>query len=126
MGSLDPPQSVGVTLPAASLAPKTQLPQSLISFFLGTDVCPNHGPIPTGGRCEVDSCSEVVSGVVVMRPILACSHQINRALALDDLYHIRHCILRQNRDHPRNTVAPHISVFYPALLLLGQSPKHLA
>jgi hypothetical protein len=54
------------------------------------------------------------------------SRQMDGALALDEPNHLRHRILRWDRDQHVHVIRQQISFHDPAFLLLGQFPKDLA
>lgn len=54
------------------------------------------------------------------------ARDVNRALTLDLSDHLRHRILRRNRDHHMNMVRHQVAFFDPDLLLLRQTPHHLS
>src|ERR1700761_5621539 len=68
---------------------------------------------------------EVLPSVILL-PLSIHTRQMNRALALDESHHLRHRVLRRDRDHHVDMVRQQRTFFNPALSLLGQLTEHLA
>ena len=54
------------------------------------------------------------------------SSQMYRTFPLDISHHLRHRMLRRDRDPHRHVIRPQMTLFYPTLFLTGQLPEHFA
>src|SRR6267154_2980621 len=95
VGSLTRPRSVGP--PEGGSTPQVHLLQPLVFLFLFADVVAYHGFVAAHGRDEVPSGPEVLSHEVAL-PFAIDPGQVDRALAFDEANHLRHRILRRDRD----------------------------
>jgi len=104
--------------------PQAELVQPLVLLLLFPDVFADYRLIATDRRDEVPARPEVLPHEVALAlPIHPC--QMNRALALDEADHLRHRVLRRDRDHHVHVIGHQVPFHDFALLLRGQLAKHL-
>src|SRR5262245_20795822 len=121
MGSLTRPRYVG-RLKAS--APEVELIEALILLLLVADVGPYRRLIPADRVDEVPPGPEMLPDEVAP-PFPVNTGEVDGAFALDEPDHLRHRILRWNRDQHVHMIGHQVPFLDLRLLLLGQLAEHL-
>ena len=123
MGSLTRPQKV--VPPKGGSSPQLELIEPLILFLLVADIGPYRLLVAPHRIDEVPSGPEVLSDEVAL-PFSVDTGEMDRALALDESNHLRHCILRRDQHQHVHVIGHQVPLQDPRLLLKRQLVEHLA
>src|SRR6185503_7677152 len=121
-GSLTRPQRF--VPPKGGSSPELELLEPLILLLLVADVGPYRRLVPPD-RDEVPSGPEVLPDEVAL-PFPVDTGEMDGALALDEPDHLRHRILRWDRDQHVHVIGHQVPFLDLRLLLRGQLAEHLA
>jgi hypothetical protein len=113
----------------ASLRTRTATPflnAGLRKFFLllVSDVLPYHRFVASHRRDEVPSRPEVLTHEVALS-LSVHPRKVDCALAFDKAHHLRHRVLRWDRQHHVHVIGHQMPLFNPAFLLRGQLSEYL-
>src|SRR5215469_682208 len=122
-GSLTRPQRF--VPPKGGSPPDVELFQPLILLLLVADVRPYRLLIPTDRVDEVPPGPEVLSHEVAL-PFPVNPGEMDRALTLDEPDHLRHRVLRWDRDQHMHMIGHQVPFLDLRLLLRGRLVEHLA
>src|SRR5574341_105283 len=106
------------------LTPETELIEPDVLLLLPLDVLADQRLVPADGRHKVPTRPEMLPHEVPL-PLAVHPGQVDRALPLDEPDHLRHRVLRWNRDQHVHVIGQQVSFFDPTLLLGGQLPEHV-
>src|SRR5262245_30262724 len=98
---------------------------SFVHGFLVLNVLPNHRLVAAHRRDKVPPGPELLPHKVAHLPAKG-ARNVNRTLPSEIPHHLRHRILRGNREQHVDVIRAQMPLLHLALLLAGQLPEHLA